>query len=76
MEPKNREDLDRDAAAGCTMPDCDHKHHDGTIWFHARCHPRADVGVYYEFGTGTMHVVCGQCRRPVVDIAVASGAGN
>lgn len=59
------------AAHGCQMPGCDHKHHDSTFFFHARCHIRGQVEVSYTAGSGILKVKCRECGKVVADVKVA-----
>ena len=76
MKALGREELDRAAAAGCTMPGCDHQHHDGTVYFHGKCHPQARVDCKYQFGTGQLVVTCAVCQREIARVLVAQAITN
>ena len=66
-----RLELDIMAAHGCSVPECRHENHDGTIFFHGRCHLSAPVEVSYAKSTGTIRLACGQCHRLMAEISVA-----
>jgi hypothetical protein len=55
------------AAGGCQEPDCDHRH-SGPLFLHARCHMEAKLDVTIDPTTRTLHVRCGACQRPVVEV--------
>ena len=64
------EEAFRWAAAGCQDPNCgcDHLPHDGPMYVHSRCHPRADVSVALDPITRTIIMKCGECQKPIMEI--------
>jgi hypothetical protein len=66
---KWREDLD---VFRCGVPDCEAE---GNAFFlHAKCHPLSPTWAVY--GGGILSVVCAECQKPIVSVAVASRFGN
>ena len=64
------EDLNEAMVAGCSTPGCTHEDHD-TLFLHAMCHPGASVEVSLKRGEGALLVACGDCHKPVIQVAVA-----
>ena len=58
----------RFAAGGCQAFGCDHRH-SGPMFVRARCHLRAKLDVSIDPVTRTILVQCGECKKPVVEIA-------
>lgn len=77
MNEKFREDLDEIIAQGCSVPGCKHDHgFEKALYLHQRCHPKGQIQVCYEFGTGVLKVECAECGATIVNVAVASNAKN
>lgn len=55
---------------GCSMPGCTHAEHK-EIFVHQRCHPLASLDARYVKGSGVLNLICSECKRPVLDVAVA-----
>lgn len=72
MNPIYQDDLDALAAHGCQMPGCSHDH-DKILYFVARCHPKARISAYYKAGSGVVLLLCGECEKVIVPLAVARG---
>jgi hypothetical protein len=60
------DELFRDAANGCSMKGCTHKH--GELVLHAACHPDASSWVKVDVDKGTLQVVCAICDTPIVTL--------
>lgn len=65
--PLTREDLKDVAACKCGEPRCD----GGRFGFAPYCHPHAGVTVDYIQATGVIEIVCRDCDRGVVRLAIA-----
>ncbi len=67
-QPLTRREMD---GAQCMVPGCDHTHDAEGLVLTPVCHPRGRTEVSYL--AGVLTIVCGQCKKRVVDIAVAPG---
>jgi hypothetical protein len=56
--------------AGCSTPNCGHDHSE--VYFHARCHPTADVSARYVKSLNHLVIACVKCDQEIARIAVAS----
>jgi len=60
------DELFRDAANGCSVPNCNHKH--GEMHLHASCHPNAHTSVSVDVAKGIMRIACATCDTTIVAI--------
>jgi hypothetical protein len=42
------------------------------LYLHASCHPHAGVDVCFETGSGQLAITCRTCRRPIINVGVAT----
>lgn len=72
-EGLRREDLERLAAEGCTVPGCQHTlvH---SLFLHASCHPAAGMRVEYQ--QGLLRMRCRDCAALVAVVVVAGQPWN
>jgi len=68
MKPLTADQLD---GMQCSTPGCNCGAHDGEMFIHAKCHPSADMEVCYHFTTGQMDIICADCKKLVVSVAVS-----
>lgn len=64
--PLTRADLD---GTPCQAEGCDHAHDAEGLVLSPRCHPHGRTEVWYRAGVLTL--VCGRCKKMIVEIAVA-----
>lgn len=72
MKPLTREVLDGMPCGGCGKEIGDpeqHSAHDMRRWLHGRCHMSAGTRVSYL--DGVLTVACRECKKLIVEIAVA-----
>jgi hypothetical protein len=53
------------------VPGCNHSEHDGTVFFHQKCHPGGKVEVSYTQGGGQLKITCTRCGRRIALVSVA-----
>ena len=65
-----REHLDQAVRTGCPLCGENGHTHGDPFWIHAACHPQSGLSANYLDGKLTLS--CRQCRKLVVEVAVAS----
>ncbi len=60
------DDVFKEAARGCQVPGCTHKH--GEIVLTSVCHPGAGMRVSVDAGRGVMSIACEVCQKAVLVI--------
>ena len=68
MEMLYKEQLDQ---MRCTTIGCDHSLHSDLVFVNPRCHDSAGVDFCYDHQSGSLWIVCHECKRPVLGVAVA-----
>jgi hypothetical protein len=72
-EPVTKEDLDNVIRGGCQDPDCtEHHEYQDMLFLHSRCHPSSKLHMSYKLGSGVLQVLCAECEKTVMEVAVAS----
>ena len=61
------DELFEGAKGGCEAPGCTHAH-DGPMYLHARCHPKAGTWVGIVLPKRLLRVECAQCHKLVVEV--------
>lgn len=64
-----KKDLDKMSRCNCGHPNCQQTLNSG-FYFHAKCHPQADMQVFYK--NGNLTITCGICKALVAIVVIES----